>query len=117
MRDPFESLVLTDNAHPQPVFHGDELLDLAFEHLRDWNARPLRDDASYILFIDFFLQHALPAFTLNLLCNLREFFLGLANQAIADLRDALEVALALFGLLFHLELLKLFLQRAGFGDQ
>jgi hypothetical protein len=41
----------------------------------------------------------------------------LTQQAVANLGDALQVAFALFGLLFELELLDLFFQLAGSGDQ
>ena len=57
----FERRVLPNDAQPQPVFHVDELLDFAFEHLRNRNARPLGDDAGNILLIDFFFQHACGA--------------------------------------------------------
>ena len=53
-----ERLVLTDDAQPQAVFHVDQLLDLAFEHLGNRNAGPLGDDAGNVFFVDFFFEHA-----------------------------------------------------------
>ena len=56
-----ERCVLADHALPQALFHGDQLLDFAFEHLRDRNAGPLGDDAGDVFFVHFFFQHALAA--------------------------------------------------------
>ena len=55
---PRQRLILPDHALAQPVFHLHQLLHFAFQHLRDRNARPLRDDLRDIFFVDLFLQHA-----------------------------------------------------------
>ena len=51
--------VLADDALVQALFHLEQLLDLAFHQPADGNARPLADDFGDVLFVDFFLQHAL----------------------------------------------------------
>ncbi len=56
--DSFQGDILADHALPQAVLHVDQLLDLAFQHLRHGNAGPLRDDAGDVFFVDFLLQHA-----------------------------------------------------------
>ena len=43
----------------QQLFHSDELLDFAFEHLRNRNAGPLGDDLRDVFFVDLLFQHAL----------------------------------------------------------
>ncbi len=50
--------ILADNALAQAVFHLDELLDLALQHARDGNARPLADDLGDVFLVDLFFQHA-----------------------------------------------------------
>jgi cytochrome c oxidase subunit 1 len=45
-----------DDAVPQTLLHCDELLHLAFEHLRDGHARPLGDDLRDVLFVNLFLE-------------------------------------------------------------
>ncbi len=52
-----------------------------------------------------------------LFSQLLQFFFRLHQQAVANLRHPLQIALALFRLLFDLELFDLFLQRARAGDQ
>ena len=51
-------LILADDPLAQTAFHLRQLLDLAFEHLRDRNAGPLGDDASDVLLVDLLLQQA-----------------------------------------------------------
>ena len=101
----------------QAIFHRDQLFDFAFQHFRDGDAGPLGDDAGDVLFVNFFFEHAGLALGLHLGGELFEFGFGLANQAVADLRDALQVAFAFFGLLFDLQLFDLFFQGTGAGDQ
>ncbi len=89
----FERFVLADDALPQTVFHVDELLDFALEHLRNRNAGPLGDDAGDVFLIDFFFQHAMPGLAVDLRRDFLQFFFGLADQPVADLRHALQIAL------------------------
>ena len=56
VRDRFECFVLADHALAQIVFHRDELLHLAFEHFRNRNAGPFRDDLGDVFFVDFFFK-------------------------------------------------------------
>ena len=69
------------------VLHGDELLDLAFEHLRDRNASPLRNDAARRL-----LRQLLPSTCArhrsSSICvgELLELFFRLADQAHSESR-------------------------------
>ena len=81
----------------RPVFHVDELLDFALEHLGNRNAGPLGDDAGYVFFIDFFFQHAMPGLAVDLRGDFFQFFFGVANEAVADLRHALQISFALLG--------------------
>ena len=46
-----------------------------------------------------------------------QFFFSLANEAVADFGDALQVAFALFGLLFNFQLFDLLLEGADAGDE
>jgi len=52
-----------------------------------------------------------------LLGELGQLFFGLANQPVTNLRDPLQIALPLFGLLFRLEFLDLLLESACPRDQ
>ena len=63
---PLERRILADDALAQALFHRDQLLHFAFEHLGDGNAGPLGDDARDVFFVDFFLEHALFTRTLHL---------------------------------------------------
>ena len=112
-----QRLVLADDALAQAFFHRDQLLDFAFEHLRDRDSGPLGDDAGDVFFVDFFFQHALAALALHLLAELGQFFFGLANQAVANFGDALQIAFALFGLLFGFQLFDLLFEGANAGDE
>src|SRR5437899_750955 len=113
----FQRRILAHDSLAQALFHRDQLFHLAFEHLGNWNSRPLGDDARDIFFVDFFFEHALLALALDLLAELGEFLLGLRTEPVTDLRDALIVSFAQFGLLFDLELLDLFLQRPNARDE
>ncbi len=105
--------VLSHHALPQPLFHVDQLLDFAFEHLRDGNAGPLGDDARDIFFVDFFLQHALAGFAIHVGCELTQFGLEAAVSRRSGFPShALQIAFALFGLLFDFELLDFLLELA-----
>ena len=110
--------VLADDALPQAIFHGDQLLHFAFQHLRDGDSGPLGDDAGDVFLVDFFFQHALRALCSSIASRqLCKFFFGLADQAVANFGDALQIAFALFGLLFDLQLFDLLFQLASVGDQ
>src|SRR5579872_3752713 len=105
---PLQRRILPNYTLAQPLFHRDQLLDFTFEHFRNGNASPLGDNARDILLVNFFLEHAVLALALHLLGELGEIIFGLANQAVANLGNALQIALALLGLLFDFELLDLF---------
>src|SRR6266849_50137 len=117
VRNPLQCRVLADHALPEPILHVDQLLDFTLEHLRDRNASPLGDDAGDILFVYFFLQHSRLALAIHLRVELAQFVLRLAQQAIADLSDALEVSFAFLRLLFNLQLLDILFERAGTGNE
>ena len=63
----FERFILANDPQPQTVFHIDELLDFALQHLRHRNPSPLGDDAGNVFLIHFFFQHALSGLAVNLL--------------------------------------------------
>ena len=92
--------VLADDALVQALLHVHELLDLALEQAVDRDARPLRDDRRDILLVDHLLDHGLDARGSSSL----ELLLGLRDQAVADLCDAREIALALGSLRLGSEL-------------
>src|SRR6185503_7231496 len=48
-----QGLLLTDHTLAQSTFHRHEFLHLAFEHLRDGNAGPLRNNHGDVLFVNF----------------------------------------------------------------
>ena len=87
--DSLQRRILADDALAQAFFHGDQLFDFAFEHLRDRNAGPLGDDARDVFFVDFFFEHALAALVFHLLAEFCEFLFSLRNESIANLGDAL----------------------------
>ena len=68
-----------------------------------------------VFFVDFFFEHALAGLAFHLLAQLGEFFFGLADQAVADFGDALQIAFALFGLLFGFQLFDFALSGRGRG--
>src|SRR5262249_61332353 len=92
VRDPLECGILSDDALPQALFHRDQFLHLAFEHLGDGNSRPLGDDARNIFFVDFFFEHAVARLAVR--GELGELGLETRDLAILDLRGAVVVALA-----------------------
>ena len=53
-----DGLVLTDDALVQPLFHLEQLLDLALHQLADRNAGPAADDRGDVFLVDFLLEHA-----------------------------------------------------------
>src|SRR3954465_10154006 len=52
VRYPFQRHILTYHSLTKALFHCDQLFYFAFEHLRDWNASPLRDDLGNVLLVD-----------------------------------------------------------------
>ncbi len=54
-------LVLANHALVQALLHLDQLLDLAFEQLRDRHAGPLRDNLGDVLLVDLLLQQCRAA--------------------------------------------------------
>src|SRR5208282_2456823 len=112
----FQRFVLPDDALPQTVLHVDQLLDFAFEHLRNRNASPLGDDAGNVFFIDFFFQHAMSGFAVDLRGDFLQFLFSVADKPVADLRHTLQIPFAFLGRFFDFELLELFFQSAGFRD-
>src|ERR1035438_7224132 len=107
--------VLSNNALPQTVFHRDQLLHFAFQHLRHRNAGPLADDLSDVFLVDLFLQHA-RLLAVHRSAELLHLSLELRQFAILDLRGAIVVALAGGFLLLQLQLLDALFRRAYLGD-
>ena len=100
----------------QPLFHCDQLFDFALQHFGDWDASPFGDDARDVFLVNFFLEHA-RALTLHLFRELGEFVFRLPDEAVTDFSYALQIAFALFGLLFNPQLLDAFFQFASARDQ
>ena len=100
----------------QPLFHCDQLFYFAFQHFGDGDASPFGDDARDVFFVNFFLEHA-RALTLHLFRELGEFVFSLPDEAVTDFSYALQIAFALFGLLFNPQLLDAFFQFASARDQ
>ena len=84
-----DRLVLADDALVQPLLHVDQLLGLALEQAVDRDAGPARDDRCDVVLVDLFLHHRLRRTALAL----RKLLLERGQLAVADLGDALEVAL------------------------
>src|SRR5215831_16223573 len=115
VRDPLECGILSDDPLPQALFHRDQSLHLAFEHLGDGNSSPLGDDARNVFFVHFFFEHVVARLAVS--GKLRELGLQTRDLAILDLRGAVVVAFAYRGLLVDLELLDLLLERARLRDR
>ena len=90
VRNRLDRLVLADDALVQPLLHVDELLRLAFQQLVDRDAGPACDDGGDVVLVDLFLHHRVGGRAVAL----RELVLERRQLAVADLGDALEVALA-----------------------
>jgi hypothetical protein len=113
-----QRVVLADHAQAQLVLHVEELGLLALEHLRDRDAGPLRDDLGDLLGGHLLgEQRALLLDRLELLLLGRELLLDLHELAVADLRGALELALALRALQLRVELLAPLLELAHTRDR
>ena len=113
---PLQGRVLADYALAQTLFHRNQFLDFALEHFRHGNSGPFGDNSGDVLLVHFLFEHAMP-FAVHLGGELVELLLCLAQQTVTDLGDALQVAFALFGLLFDLQLLDPLLDLAGPGDE
>jgi hypothetical protein len=74
----------------QPLLHVDQLLGLALEQPVDRDAGPASDDGGDVVLVDLLLHEQVA-----LLRPLGEQLLELGDLAVADLGDALQVALAL----------------------
>src|SRR5664279_4577687 len=107
--------VLSNNALPQTVFHGDQLLYFAFQHLRHRNAGPLADDLGDVFLVHLFLQHA-RLLAVHRGAELLDLRFELRQLAILDLRGAIVVALAGGLLLLQLQALDALFRRAHLGD-
>src|SRR6185437_11529521 len=97
VRDDGERAVLADDALAQTIFHLDELLHFAFEHLGDRNSGPARDDLRNVLLVDLFLEHAVVgAFGVGIGNGgeLFELSFHLRDFAVLQLRRALQIAFA-----------------------
>ncbi len=86
----------------QALLHVDELLDLALEQPVDRDPRPLRDHPGDVVLVDLLLHH--PRGRLGHLAALGQLGLERGELAVADLGDALEVALPLGALGLHPQL-------------
>ncbi len=110
-------MVLADDALGQVGLHFDQSFHVAFEHLRDRDARPFRDHFGHILLVDLFLEHLLclldlrqfPAQSFQLLPRLDQF-------SVADFGDLFQLAAPLGILLFDLQRILPFLEFFGGVD-
>ena len=103
--DGVDRRLLADDALVQPLLHVDELLDLALEQPVDRDLRPRGDDGSDVVLVDLLLHHRLGR--ADCLATLGELLLERGEQAVADLGDALEIAVALCPLGLHPQLVDL----------
>ncbi|MNC11155.1 hypothetical protein D3C75_588450 [compost metagenome] len=103
-----DRLFLADHAVVQHLFHAQQLVALAFQHLVDRDAGPTRDDFGDLLVGDAVL-HQLEVVVLHFLGG-RQLLLQLRQHAILDLAHAREILPALRRLQFNLGLLDLFLE-------
>ena len=60
-----DRFVLADDALVQPLFHVNQLLDLALHQPADRDVRPLADDLGDVFLVDFLLEHALALLQLG----------------------------------------------------
>ena len=97
--------VLADDALVQPLLHVDELLHLALEQPVDGDLRPGGDDGGDVVLVDLLLHHRLDG--ADGLAALGQLLLERRQEAVADLRHALEVAVALGPLGLHPQLVDL----------
>ena len=112
-----DGFVLTDDARVQRVLHADELGHLALHQAADRDPRPLGDDLGDVLLVDLFLQHRLVGLQLVEPRGLRlDVGLELAHRPVAELRGAIEVALALGPLGLGARGLEPLLDLADLGD-
>ena len=111
-------VVLTDDAQLQAIFHLEQFLNLAFEHLRNRDAGPFRDDFGDVFGVDLFLEHLLIFLQLGeLSVRLFQILLQLGQSAVAQLGGAVQITFALRLLLFDLGRFELFLERANALDR
>ena len=99
----------------QALLHVDQLLDLALHQARDRDARPLGDDLGDLLVGDLLVQQArLRRVQLaQPLLLLGQLGLELRDLAVAQLRGALQVGVALGALGLAVRLLEALLGRRG----
>ncbi|MNF70775.1 hypothetical protein D3C84_526990 [compost metagenome] len=90
-------LVLADHPLVQVIFHAQQLLALAFEHLRHWNSGPLGDDFGDLFIGDLVAQQLVLGLAV-LVDHLQAAF-QVWNHAVLQLGHALQVAFAPRG--FH----------------
>src|SRR5690606_3536695 len=107
-------LVLADHALVQRLFHAQQLLALALEHLADRNAGPARDHLGDLLGGHPVLQQ-LETAALDLLGGL-ELLLQLGDAAVLDFAGAAVVLAPVRRLQFQPGLLQLLLQLGGAGQ-
>ncbi|MNS52490.1 hypothetical protein D3C72_852070 [compost metagenome] len=93
-RHRLNGLALPDNGLGKLVFHAQQLVALAFQHLVDRNARPAGNDMGDVIGRDNFLNHrtdtaAVAGFRRS------QFLFEAGNDAIGQLASALELAVAL----------------------
>ena len=100
--DARQRFVLADDALPQTLFHRDQLLHFAFQHLRNRNAGPLADDLGDVFLVNLFLQHA-RLLAVHRRAELGDLSFELRQLAVLDLRGAVVIALARGFLLLELQ--------------
>ena len=94
LRDGLHRLALADDALGELVFHAQQLVALAFEHLVDRNAGPARDDLRDVVGRHGLLDHR-RRFVIFLRLGFLELPLELGDDAIGELAGPLEFARAL----------------------
>ena len=108
--DGLHGLALADDALAELVFHAQQLVALAFQHLVDRNAGPARHDVRDVVGRHGLLDHAALAV---LRLGLLELLLQLGDRAIGQLAGLLELALALRDGEFVAGLVELLLEVGG----
>ncbi len=114
--DEAHRLVLADHALVQPLLHPEQLVALALHHLADGNARRARDDLGDLLGADLGAQQLVLRFRRLASADfLRCLQLGfkLRQLAVLQLRQLVELPLALQLGHLHLELVDFFLDVGG----
>src|ERR1043165_9681457 len=117
VRNGVHRVLLPDHALAEVVLHAHELLHLGLEHLLHRDAGPLRHDLGDVLVRHFLAQQRAAFLHLGELRRRRlEIAVELRHRAVAQLRDLVEIALALGARGRFARVLDLLLQRGDLLD-